>query len=540
MRTFIHLGLISSRRNLARSLITAWVMGMATFLALVLPASIKMQTVSSLTEAYHFLGGHVLAYRNKAWITAQDVSSTPAAEPWKVLSLNRDFGPPLSYFHPELFNGVAVTRDQSGWYEADLYRDLCHWAEDESDDVLRVNPYLALPVFRATWAGSSGVVQAYDLVLRGLNEGYQEEEAWYQMMAWGSFFTPRDKGKDVCLIDDSFFTYLRRFRLGSPPDRTEVPSAGGSIFLDVPSVWLDDLGHPHWDYTSCTTFELEVAGGVAVRGGDITWTVGPRSRLPVGRYLISPKDLPSDYLRYGEPINLAVPEIIVRPELFWDIYRLVWSQAPDSPEGAAGPERFIPASAVAFDLRSVQSVNPVLTQLRDRFPMLGIASTGMELAGARSSGMLGPYPEHAPRQIMPEYEQLSQPVVPLDISRPLTLLFIAGAAVVAASNGYSIALERQREMAILKALGARAFEVVAMVLSELAAITIAGGALGVVCGLVPMLAVALIERSTFSFIVQQVSTAGYIAGLVTGFALLAGLLPSLRCARSTTMEVFRQ
>ena len=100
----------------------------------------------------------------------------------------------------------------------------------------------------------------------------------------------------------------------------------------------------------------------------------------------------------------------------------------------------------------------------------------------------------------------------------------------------TLVLQRGRELATLRAVGARAGQVRALVLAESALLGVAGSALGCVAGLLlALVLVHVINRQFFGWSIELVLEPGVFVGsvaLMTATATLAGLLPA-RLATST-------
>ena len=118
----------------------------------------------------------------------------------------------------------------------------------------------------------------------------------------------------------------------------------------------------------------------------------------------------------------------------------------------------------------------------------------------------------------------------------LVIGFLVGVAVVGLTI-YSAVLERRREYGMLKALGARGGQVVAVV--SLQALLAAAG--GYVAGLgLAWLAVQATTRWVPAFVTTiRPGDLAWVAAATVGMALLAALLPLVRIARIDPAEVFR-
>ena len=116
---------------------------------------------------------------------------------------------------------------------------------------------------------------------------------------------------------------------------------------------------------------------------------------------------------------------------------------------------------------------------------------------------------------------------------------VAGAAAIALLNTLLLSvLERRRELAVLRAMGASRRFIARMVLAEAAGIALAGGLVGVVLGVgLHVLSDRILAESTSIEIAYapQWSAAGYV-GVAVGLCLVGALVPALRASRMNIAE----
>ena len=103
-------------------------------------------------------------------------------------------------------------------------------------------------------------------------------------------------------------------------------------------------------------------------------------------------------------------------------------------------------------------------------------------------------------------------------------------------TSYSVAM-RAREIAVRMALGARADQVVAMVLRQAATLVMIGSALGAVLAIVVG---RLIQAEIFGVAAVPFATLGGSAALLAAAMLLASILPARRAARLDPYAVLRE
>jgi putative ABC transport system permease protein len=95
---------------------------------------------------------------------------------------------------------------------------------------------------------------------------------------------------------------------------------------------------------------------------------------------------------------------------------------------------------------------------------------------------------------------------------------------------YNTIQGRRREIAVLRAVGARPRHVFAVILTEALLLCVAGGLGGLLLGRVALLAAAPHLLATYGVLLDAAPGARDLAflGVVVGLGLLAGVLPALR------------
>ncbi len=189
---------------------------------------------------------------------------------------------------------------------------------------------------------------------------------------------------------------------------------------------------------------------------------------------------------------------------------------------------------------SLARVESAVTALAKLFPDLGPVSVPRQAAVANAHWLPEPVfrvPESEGRSAQPS-GQVGEPV---RISAAFNMIFFAIAALLAAANAIVLVLERQREIGILKAIGASSREVMLMVLGEVVLLSSLGAAGGFV--LAEAMAVwNLISNGTpaLAVLLSVGSDMARVLGLTVSFALVFGLLPAMRTTGMTAMEVLRK
>ncbi len=103
-------------------------------------------------------------------------------------------------------------------------------------------------------------------------------------------------------------------------------------------------------------------------------------------------------------------------------------------------------------------------------------------------------------------------------------------------------MERTREIGIMKAIGAKNKDILALFLVESSTISLIGGILGVFVGvIISMVANSLISKFVIVnmslIIAPQVLLGGVIISLITG--IIGGLYPARRAAKMKPVEALR-
>jgi len=141
----------------------------------------------------------------------------------------------------------------------------------------------------------------------------------------------------------------------------------------------------------------------------------------------------------------------------------------------------------------------------------------------------------------PPAEWPTLPVRPIRLGPVFRLLFLAMAACIVTLTFTTLVGRRRTEIAILKALGARRGDVMAMVLVEVLLISMCGSLLGAAMVAGPALWTAWTNQIGFAEICRRLLCAGAGSLAWTLFAaLLGGLSPAWFAASISVNEVFNQ
>lgn|GEM_PF-1376515 len=517
------------RRNMARSLLTVIGMGLA---ALIMTASL------TLSEGYpaaaygpyrDYCGGDVLVFADKVWVRGPDVNRSEPGS-WQFKLATTDMPGPWRFFQPGLATrGMVAPQGAPAVFYRQSQVDELEDTLLARGDVVAVRPYFAVPVTRATFAVSAMPAAGppppggsdQPAIQYGWNDSYLR--GWRGSTLWASLdgfvvdgraLGAADEGLPVCLVD------VDRAKLGRasggllPP---VVPAVGGTISVALPSIAVTETGQIHIDHTSPHVVELRVVGHYSVPSRTASW-IDPAAGGDSGA---APPET--------EQLYLTSPEIIVP-----------WTTAAGILAEMSGGSVDMWATAVAVELDGLARVESAVTEINNEHPDYCAVSVP-RLASTANARWL---PE--PLYRVPESEwqgaqavaQLSEPV---EISQAFNVIFFAVAALLAAANGIILVLERQKEIGILKALGAYGRDVIVMILGEIVLLSSIGALVGFVLA-ESMAAWNLISNRAGWLVI--VTSVGFdlvrVLGLTVAFAVVFGLAPAMRTTAMTAMEVLRR
>jgi len=510
------------RRNLTRSLLTVIGMGIA---ALVMTTSLTLSEgyPAQAYEAYRaYAGGDILIFQDKVWVRGADINAS-APGTWQVRRSTADLPGPAGLFLPGLgLDGFIGPAGQSrGFFSAGEVAAVAD-ALATVDGVDHVRPYFTLPAGRVEFALAGPATPGQATVATGIwtdayLRAWPEEQVAADLSPYisaGRALAASDAGALVCLVDAS------RARLGELEGLdlpTVVPPVGSSVKVLLPRLSVSDSGLPMGDYLNGEWVELLVVGHYKVPTREVTW-VDPEAGGDGGA---APPEV--------EQLFLTSPELIVP-----------WTTAQSLLATASDGTADMWAQAIAVDLGSLARVETVTAQIAAALPSMSPVSIPA-LASVANAQFL---PEPVYR--LPESEWRSAVVPgqvgePVRVSQAFSVILFAVAALLAAANGIVLVIERQREIAILKAVGAYARDVILMILGEIVLLASIGALSGFI--LAEGLAVWNLVSNKAGFAAVAVSVGGdliKVLGVTVVFAVVFGLAPALRTTQMTAMEVLRR
>ncbi|NLY53454.1 MAG: hypothetical protein GX060_02335 [Firmicutes bacterium] len=161
--------------------------------------------------------------------------------------------------------------------------------------------------------------------------------------------------------------------------------------------------------------------------------------------------------------------------------------------------------------------------------------------------------EHTLRQVLPEYTVLtaaemmtlvnratSQAGLPLDMDSAFHLLIILITGLIVATNAFLLIMQRRKEIAILKSIGASHWNIVTLILAELVALSLAASCVGWLFYRLPMvISLAMFAVPWPEIWRQTLTVGGQVTGVLVLGAVIFGLIPAVHAARTPVMEVLR-
>lgn len=501
---FLWLGFVNAWRNLPSSALALLGVGLA---AAVFTASLSLEAgyPAGAQADYRFvLGGDLLLFPARYWFADRGA-------PLEMVRADADLAFPLAYFYPGAFTrGFLAPAGMPGiLFEDELVPPVAGLRGREGSTVREVVPYWLLPgrIIRRVSTPEGGTAEVGEPVaLRGREVA--KDLAWWpcpDMVAEGRYFTPDDEGRPVAVV------FAGTARVGDTLT-VRVPALGrqGS------GVRVDDRGS--------RDFCFEVVGVLRL----------PRRVVTVNRGGDRPVSM---------PVSWQPGEIFVPAGTLFGLYRQLTGAELD----------WAPAASVRLSsLAYLEEVAAALNRLDRRWvarsvPRLLAEGTGggLVLPEEWRRGLAGfPYavaPASAsPARGVPLPALPPQPVLPVDGRGAGTWLMYAVAGMLMAVNMLVLVSGRQEEMGVLRALGARGHEIVAMVLGECLAVSLVGS--GVAFGFIHLLATWNLVSNRVPWVEVAVGTAGHLVrvlGLGALMAVVFGLIPAWRVLRRTPVDLLK-
>jgi ABC-type antimicrobial peptide transport system permease subunit len=527
---FLSLGLTNARRNLGRSLLA--VAG-AAVAAMIMTAILGLSggyPAAAHLESRAFLGGDIVVYATRHLVRPDDLrlgqgaasgasgtgagagsavaaagGAAGALAGWEMTSLQPDLVCDLCSLHPELYSGGFLAPAGQAVRPIDL--EQLRAALSGDPHVRYVNPSFFLPV-RLTFQGRNESGSRVDLELPAMTlrardfAGQEEIGGWPLGLSAPDGSPVRASSVDphsrVAFLDGM----LRRI------PGYDVPPPGSKVTVHVPAVSVGQDGAWQYDFTVETAFEFTVGGNYVTRSNWVGWTDAMGTIQT-------------------EELFWITPQIQIPLGAFEEIFAAV--------SGGQAPTHAI---QVGLGVTPFSQAEDIAARIQNLLPAYTVISVPRQMEMAHSRGL----PEAAFRAPL-EYLGLptnAQVGMPVNLSRAFVVMACLIGALLLATNMLFLVAQRRREIGVLKAVGARGADVAVMILGEALTLSLVGTAVGF--SLIRLLATWTLVSNRISIGEIARTTAehfGMVAGAAAAAALLFGLLPAMRMARLTSMEVLR-
>jgi len=554
--SFMALGVTNARRNLSRSLLT--ICGMAVAAA-VLSANLSLGAgypAGAYDVHRTFLGGDVLVLPFRYEITSSD-----RPDNLRFDIVPADAPGDLAAFFPEVYQKGFLRVGGGSGYRVDL------------DVVLRaVHAAAGAGAGAGTTAGATvyphyflPVVEAYDpkpvyqggpvpppealwhpVALRSRNIELDLAHGFDRFIRAGRCFEPGDSGRLVCLVDMERAKLEHRTKAPTPAYASTGSSRAGLTLQGVEPLtptWNPQLGdlllQPHFpgqsvtvliprpflgpdgtallfDYSQLTPVKLEVVGVYSLPTINVVW------REEVGGAA-------------SEQLYWATPDILVPEETLRAIFEAIGgtpgslrpAEVAVGASGMAGLEDFTAALRALLPDNQVFSVPSLVDMAHER----GLPEPVMRAPVSSERTSYGTY----------DPGRRVQPGLPADPGFTVMALIYLVAAALAATNIAVLLTARRTEIAVIRSLGARRYEVLTMVLAEVVTLAALGALIGFALTRLPALHLMLTNRvPPGRILVLAGSELARILALTLGFTLVLGALAARSATTVSPMEVWRK
>ena len=475
---FFLLGWKNAQRNLARSVISIFSMAVAAGF-LTYSMSLAQGYPRLMKHDYRaIIGGEIVVY------ASQFDGTIPQGE--SVWIHQRYIQSPLTdldIFHPQLFRQGALSLYP--YSEAFSTGDIDALLDHET--VQNVYPRYQMPAVLHTPAG------ARDTPLRGRDFTMDNQLTCppASLISEGRWFTAEDEGQAVAIVSD-----FQHFLPGEP-----IPQVGDTIVIHVPQMH-EVGGEVFIDWLNPMEMELRIIGKVEV----------------ITRYLNAAQSVPE------VPVYWQLDEIQI-PKGTWES---VWAKA--------GGLEYRPEQ-LSLLVDDTTYLEDHVAALRNSFPQRTFLSVPQQAAQAQALGLIE---TPIPGEYTLSLERTQQPVERVDVRLPMSLLFFANAALVVSANLLMMVGERKKEIGILKAVGSKKQQIIAMVMTEALIISGLGTLGGFVFFRIPVLLNQLTNLWGIVSLLASLLMDSFLVFLAATVAsAVFALIPAWKMASMSAVEVLR-
>jgi predicted lysophospholipase L1 biosynthesis ABC-type transport system permease subunit len=215
-----------------------------------------------------------------------------------------------------------------------------------------------------------------------------------------------------------------------------------------------------------------------------------------------------------------------------DVFERIWNEVT----GGAP----LLAPQISISVPNVHAIEGYVRQLRELLPdctVLGIPATA---AQASARGLPEGWSDYR-RAGRTEAVVTGEPVLPVEVKYVMVALTGLLAALLVASNSLIILTQRQREIGVLRALGAKRRDIMAMVLSEIVTVSLLGSLIGYGGIRLAYIRNQITGRlAAGEIVVSALRDGALVVGICLLCAGLFGLIPAVRSTAVSTSVVLRQ
>lgn len=491
---FVSLGITNVRRNLGRSTLSLIGMALAAMiLSSSLPVAEGYPKTAYLGQRL-FIGGDIIVYPGRFRPNRTEIGQA-SQDKWVFDRLPEDYMSDLASFNPEYY-GQGFLRTP---HENQIYLD----AEALSDRLSEHRGFISSVSFYQSVPGlvsgtdSRGLPRTWFSPLRARNISVDAENGYERVVASGRGFRQSDEGRFLAMADAT---------RGSLPGYTALV-VGSSFDIQVPEASLGSDGNYVFDYSSLHTYTFDIIGEYSLPTRVLTW------QDDMGGV-------------HTEQLYWTTPQILV-PE---STLSAIWNEV-------SGLEN-LPVSEAAISVNNLAYLENNAADLAKSLPEYTVMSVPSQTENAWLRGL----PEPVFRYPLPlsDPDDIRQAGTPMDLRNVVVFITYAISALLVASNMLVSLASRRKEIGILKALGAKSYEVMLMVMSEVLAVSMVGAFMGFLLLRVKPLWQYISNRMSFQQIgILTLAELGRVMGATVGFALLFGVVPALFTSKMAAMDVLR-
>lgn len=520
---FIKLGILNSQRQLGRSMLVLLAMALSA-VSLTSAMSFSDGAMAGAAMTYRqIFGGEIIAFPVR-WAGQQNDDITgDGLLNYQRLERNRLSW--MEWLYPELYDKGFLTYSESSPGEFFAPADL--EAMQQLPGIKGVSTFPQLPASIVTEAfGERGmpvaVMPAQPGYLPGRGFTQQEQQnAAPVAIPNAIFYAPKDQVEALAaeIPDEAItgpygalpFDEIQRMKYRSAEsslkDSMCLPPPGKTMTLALPQLRITGQGVIQPIFTDSLKVDLTVVSKAAIPTRTIVWL------NPIGN-------------QEEETSYLHAPIVWV-PVSTWDA---LWQKA-------SGGLPYV-SSNVSLQVEDMGKLDSMVVELQNRFPDYTFVSVPNLQYRAESLNLLDRF-FRAPRHLW-DLKGKSTLAVPVELGRVMGMLMYLVAGMLIASRMLTGASARRKEIGVLKALGARRKDITVMALTEAFLITIMGSTAGFAVVRLGAIFKQISNDVPMSIILNgTVSEYGMVVGVATAISMLFALIPAVRMANLTVMEVLR-